>query len=298
MIIYTIVVTHNGGAWISKCLNSIEASDTPVNVIVIDNNSEDDTVNIIERDFIKIQLIRSPVNLGFGKANNIGIKIAIENNADYIFLLNQDAWVESNTIKDLVNISSLHPEYGILSPFHISGNQKTIDSLFSTYITQEGCNNLMSDIFFNKGRLLDVYETNFVNAAFWLITRNCINSIGGFDPIFHVYGEDDDYINRVKFHNFKIGICPNLIGYHDRPQKSHKNINYNRIFAKELLYAKTYLPSKNYYRIKYLGYMIFNIFSSHESKKNNFKIIGNILKEYKTIKQNHYISRIKGINFL
>src|SRR5437870_13044290 len=98
--VFAIIVTYNGAKWIKKCLSSLLASETKVEVIVIDNGSADETLNIV-KEFGSIECVNSVENLGFGKANNIGIAIALERKCDYIFLLNQDAWIEQNTITEL-----------------------------------------------------------------------------------------------------------------------------------------------------------------------------------------------------
>ena len=143
---------------------------------------------------------------------------ALENKADYIFLLNQDAWVEPNTIEKLIKVSQLKPEFGILSPLHMNGNGSTLDLNFSYYISPGGCPNLISDIITKN--INAIYETRFVNAAAWLLTNKCVTKVGGFDPIFSHYGEDDDYLNRTLFHGLKIGIVPHARIYHDRICKS------------------------------------------------------------------------------
>ena len=67
----------------------------------------------------------------------------------------------------------------------------------------------------------DVYEIKFVNAAAWLISRNCIETVGGFNPLFFLYGEDNDYLTRVKYHKFKVGVYPDANIYHDREDRMH-----------------------------------------------------------------------------
>ena len=61
----------------------------------------------------------------------------------------------------------------------------------------------------------DIYETNFVNAAAWLLPRKTLERVGGFDPIFKHYEEDDNYSNRVRYHGLKIGVCPSAKIIHD-----------------------------------------------------------------------------------
>src|SRR5690554_1881580 len=114
--IYVIVVTYNGMQWIDKCIESIHSSSIKLKTIIFDNGSTDGTIDFIKNNFTNIELIESKKNLGFGAANNIGIKKAFEEGADYVFLLNQDAWLETNTIEELLKISNQKKDYFILSP--------------------------------------------------------------------------------------------------------------------------------------------------------------------------------------
>jgi GT2 family glycosyltransferase len=203
--LYAIIVTYNGERLIRQCLESLKNSSFPVNIVIIDNASEDSTVAVIESDFPDAVLFKSDRNLGFGNANNIGIKYAYENNADNIFLLNQDAWVEPDTIQKLVETSIQNPDYYVLSPVHLNKDGTDFDKGFSQYAQPPFCENWFFDLFSSTKK--ELYSTTFVNAAAWLIKRNTINQIGFFDPLFFHYGEDKDYCNRILFHNKKIGIA-------------------------------------------------------------------------------------------
>ena len=120
--------------WYDKSFSSLLMSSVPVNVLVIDNASTDGTIDYIRKHFPNIHLIESKENLGFSKANNIGIKYAIEKNADYIFLLNQDAWVETDTIEKLLQTFLHNKMVGIASPIHLNGTYAGLDSGFRHYI--------------------------------------------------------------------------------------------------------------------------------------------------------------------
>ena len=89
--------------------------------MVIDNSSTDDTVALLQK-YKEVDLIQSSENLGFGKANNIGMQKAMEQGADYVFLLNQDAWVFHNTIGNLVAAMEKNSQFGLVSPLHYSGD--------------------------------------------------------------------------------------------------------------------------------------------------------------------------------
>lgn len=218
MLIYSIVVTYNGCKWLDKCLGSLINSTVPTKILVIDNKSTDGTPDKIRSMFPSVEIIETGQNLGFGKANNIGLTRALNESADYVFLLNQDAWVEADTIEKLVSAQS--SEYAILSPVHLNGQGDALDSNFAYYLLNSLTPAIISDIYLN--RVKDLYEIQYVNAAAWLLNMKCVEIVGGFDPSFFMYGEDDNYILRVKYYGFKIGICPSAKIYHGRQFRDNK----------------------------------------------------------------------------
>ncbi|MBZ4041951.1 glycosyltransferase family 2 protein [Flavobacterium hibisci] len=234
MKIVVVIVTYNPKKWLEKCLNSIMQSTIFLETIIIDNKSTDGSPLIIKNKFPEVTLIESNENLGFGRGNNIGIAKAFSDGADYVFLLNQDAWIQPDTITDLMIAHQKEPQFGIVSPMHLNGNGNALDYKFSKYINPERCYNLYSDIFLNIIKK-KIYPVNFINAAAWLISRECLEIVGGFNPSFFHYGEDDNYVQRIKFHGFKIGVCPNSIIYHDRETTSE-----NRYFTDDkIVYSRS-----------------------------------------------------------
>lgn len=224
-IVFVIVVTYKGKEWYDRCFLSLRESVLAVQTIVVDNASGDGSVDYIKENYPEVHIIESDRNLGFGAANNIGMRYAIDQGCDYCFLLNQDAWIESDTIAGLVNIAQANPEYGILSPFHLTKEKDNIEKLLLRRLDDFRITNraLFDDLYFE--RLKDVYWTKYVNAAAWFLPRKTIETIGGFDPVFYHYGEDDNYISRVLFHGLKIGVCPKLRIVHDndRPRPLYDN---------------------------------------------------------------------------
>ena len=208
--IYIIIVTYNGEQWIRQCLNSC----LDYNVIVVDNNSTDQTLKIIETEYPKVVLLKQKNNLGFGRANNLGISYALKNSCDYVFLLNQDAYLEKDAIDRMVAVHKKNLEYGILSPIHLNGEGNKLDKNFSNYLRYDSNNYFYHDAI--KQQLNSVYPVPFVNAAAWLLPVSTLKRIGGFDPIFFHYGEDDNYCQRALFHSLKTGVVTNAFIRHDR----------------------------------------------------------------------------------
>lgn len=253
--LFVIIVTYKGKRWYDRCFTSLRESTIPVQTIVVDNASNDGSVEYIKEHFPEIHLIESQENLGFGRANNIAMRYALDNGCDYVFLLNQDTWIEANAIENLVKVHHLHQEYGILSPMHLRADKK---SLYMQII--DGNRNtpnkaLISDLYCDTKK--DVYPVKYVNAAAWLLPRKTLETVGGFNPIYYQYEEDDDYLNRVRFHKLGIGVCLQSRIVHD-----HSNlfgslpISKTRIRHEQLLKVRFANPGNDESISKFRRYLI------------------------------------------
>lgn len=233
--VFVIVVTYNGmrNNWISNCLVSITKSSYPAQIIVVDNASSDNTSEYVRQYYPEVLFFQQHTNLGFGQANNIGIRYAISHNADYIMLLNQDATIAEDCIERLLSESD---GQSLLSPIHCNGNGDKLDRMFC-YTLRNAGTIFYDDIFIN-GQLKDKYEVGEVPAACWFLPVDTVKIIGGFNPIFHHYGEDNNYYSRLKYHHIKAFLVPKARMYHDR--KIFGNIgvfNKNRLRRDMLLVA-------------------------------------------------------------
>lgn len=230
MKILAVVVTYNAMVWIDRCINSLLLSSVPLDIYLIDNGSTDGTQEYIHKHYPQIIFMQSRNNLGFGRANNLGLQYALECNYDYVYLLNQDAWVMPYTLERLIVINQENPEYGVLSPFQLQGNGLNMDVNFAMYVCSYKSNNsLINDLYFN--RIQEVYEISDVMAAHWLISSDCLRRVGGFSPTFPHYGEDVNYANRVMYHGFKLGIVPSTTGVHDRESRKGFTLEQKRYRA-------------------------------------------------------------------
>ena len=215
--ILSIVVTYNAENWLDSCLKSLQNSDLANDIVVVDNASSDKTLDLIKENYPQVLLFAQKENLGFGKANNIGFEYALKHGYEYIFLLNQDAAVLPETLQQLVDCHQKNKDYGIISPMqYFAKNQ--LDRYFSSYLEKHLSPAELSEINGTGNTQKDIYFIPYVNAAIWLVSRECLLEVGPFDPDFEHYGEDDEYMQRVLFFKYKIGICPKAIGFHYRKQ--------------------------------------------------------------------------------
>lgn len=263
--IFVIIVTYNGMKWIEECLSSVLNSSIPVSVIVIDNNSSDETVSFIKDRFSEVIVFGQTGNLGFGKANNIGMAYALNKNADFVFLLNQDAFVNKNSIENLVRVAHTNPEYGVLSPIQLDYSGKFLENYFFRFMAEDDSRSFYSD-FVLKNNLKKVYDINFIQAAAWLLPINTIKKIGGFDSLFYHYGEDNNYCQRVLYHNMNIGVVPDSFIRHDSYKPKSEKV--------ELFSEKYFDIYKRDIAVKFANINVeFKAENVSNERKKNHKII-------------------------
>ncbi|NGM65747.1 glycosyltransferase family 2 protein [Sphingobacterium sp. SGR-19] len=229
--VLSIIVTYNFEPWLDKCLSSLLHSSYPTDIIVIDNASKDNTVGLIRQNYPQVILLENKINLGFGKANNLGFEYALNRGYDFVFLVNQDAWIHPDCLTHLMT-KSYPKEIGVISPLHYDGTEQVFDKGFADYVKQLDLN-------------LDNIICSFVNAAFWLIPITIIKQIGGFSPLFYHYGEDSDYAHRLHYHGYNIAINRHAIAYHDRQNRIIDKAG-ESFFKSEFTYFLTEYANINY----------------------------------------------------
>lgn len=219
--ILTIVVTYNGMEWIDRCLGSVRASAVPSDILVVDNGSVDGTRDWIREHFPEAIVSENKENLGFGAANNIGLRYALSHSYKYVYLLNQDAWVFPDTYGTLVRAfgedgktgpsglrKSIGKPVGILSPVQMEAGQDRMDAQFLKH-----CSKALDST------SEETVRVPFVMAAHWMVSRECLSAVGGFSPAFPHYGEDLDFIHRASYKGFAAAVVRTASAVHDRADR-------------------------------------------------------------------------------
>ena len=210
-----VVVTYNAQEWISTFLGKSEGIDER-QFLVVDNGSTDQTISEIKGSYPGVRIFEAKANLGFGGGNNLGFKYAIEQGYDYVFLLNQDAYITSAALNQLLAVQQ-NTQAGIVSPmqYYRAG---VLDRKFEMYLRRGGAD-------LDALPAVDHLRIDFVNAALWLLPVDVIRKVGGFDPLFHHYGEDNDYVNRVRYHGYELVVATHVEGFHVRSQHPTERVD-------------------------------------------------------------------------
>lgn len=236
MKVLVIIVTYNGIRWIDRCLSALRQSTHPVTTMVIDNNSTDGTLRYIAEHFPEVILVGKKENLGFGQANNVGLRYALDNGYDYVLLLNQDAYLQAVAIDEMFKVAD---GKNLFSPLHLTGEGKRLDLHFRESLRRAD-NELLDDLLIGN-EIKSHYEVGEVCAACWFMPIDIIRKIGGFNPLFFQYGEDNNYYTRLEYHHCKTFVVPSAHVWHDR-NKIGNELVFNRNNVRNRIYVAMCSP--------------------------------------------------------
>lgn len=207
-LVSIVIVNHNTCMLLMQCLESLKHVKGNIEIIVVDNNSTDDSPKMVRNLFPNVKLIRNEKNYGFAKGNNIGIK---ESKGNFILFLNSDTKVIDKLFLEKLLKVAKEKEVGIVGAQLINENGQKQNS--AAWITP-------SKIFYYTGN--KPKEVDWVSGACFLIKRELIEKIGLFDENFFLYYEETDYCYRAKKNNYKVKIQPNAKIIHYGGETSKK----------------------------------------------------------------------------
>ncbi len=211
-LVSIILINYNGLVDLEECVNSIfNLNYDNFEVILVDNNSSDDSVQFVKQNYPNIQIIQLRKNYGFTKANNIG---ASKSKGRYILLLNIDTYVDKNWLKELVKAAQESRKVGVVGSKIYYYNEKEIIDFAggSSNIYGRASHIGMSykDCeFLNKKK-----KTFYICGASLLIKREAYNIIGLFDPKYFGYYDDVDLCWRTWMAGYKVIYAPKSFLYH------------------------------------------------------------------------------------
>jgi GT2 family glycosyltransferase len=241
-----VILNWNGWQDTVNCLRSLRnLTYQNYHIVLIDNGSTDNSIKeIIPNLNPRIHFICNKDNLGFAKASNQGITYAIDAmGSEYVWLLNNDTTVESNTLSLMVQAMK-DPLVGMVQPLMLRMNSKhVIDSTGHIILWGQVYDRGVEEI--NKGQYQDAIGLIGVSGAAGLYSVKMIHDIGMLDESYGTCFEDSEYSWRAFKCGWKTAYIPDAIVYHKRSESLNRMISIDPEFAKQL-YLRAYRPCKTH----------------------------------------------------
>ncbi len=224
-MVSVIIVSWNARKYLEQCLTTLteEVCRYPMEIIVVDNKSSDGSIECVQQQFPQVRLICNDANVGFAKANNLGIA---QSRGKYLCLVNSDVKVLSGCITKLVEYAEARPKVGVVGPYVIGGDGllqrscRGFPNLWNMFWRA-----LAFDTLLPKARIFSGYmlwhwpqieeaEVEVLSGCFWLIKREAYAEVGGLDENFFMYAEDIDWCLRFHRAGWKLMFMPEAKAIH------------------------------------------------------------------------------------
>jgi GT2 family glycosyltransferase len=231
-----IIVSWKVKELLKNCLISVfhNPGQVPLEVIVVDNNSGDGSVEMIEKEFPQVRLIENRENMGFGRACNQGIRIA---RGEYLFILNPDTLVKPNTLQNIIDFMESNPQVSIGGCYLYYPDERLQNS-FYRFPTVCSYFNRMFSLFriLPRNQLTQKFFWEYLNnnitgsvdvvsGGAMVLRKEKVEDIGLFDETYFMYAEEIDLCYRARQKGWVVSAIPNAKIIHHHQQSSLQNIS-------------------------------------------------------------------------
>lgn len=284
-LVFAVIVSYNLKDDTLECLESMAQVTYPnLHTVLVDNASADDTVPAVRARYPDVTIIEPETNLGYCGGNNIGVEYALEQGADYVFILNNDMIVDPEIVDVLVRVATAHPDAGMVCPkVYEYDRRNVIWSAGAEVDVQWGRPSLIGHGEDDQGQHDAPRPVDAVDGCAFLASRRVCESVGLLDPIYWAYFEDTDWSFRTRKMGFDLLYTPEGRGWHkgsatNQPEKKRT-------------------PFQAYYHIR--NHLLFLSRHSRISILKHLEIVAmigfNIVKAAVGYQRKVSMARIKGI---
>ena len=260
-LVYVVILNWNGWQDSVRCLHSLSTVTQPLCHLLVDNGSTDDSVDYLRETFPDLNIMETGRNLGFAGGNNVGIKYALAQGADYVLLLNNDTVVDPDFVQPLLQVlekdttvAAVNPKIYFLHEMNRLWATGGTTRFWLAYSGNRGRGKL------DRGQFDEVETVDFGTGCCLLIRRNVLEEVGLFDTDYFAYYEDLDWSCRAQRHGYNIKFVPeskiwHAVGSASKNEGGQQSAYVHFLVARNQLWAlRTYAGSVR--GLAYIAYFV------------------------------------------
>ena len=306
MKLSVIILNYKVPYFLELCLQSVLAAIETIEaeIIVVDNQSQDSSAEMVRKKFPEVKLIENAQNYGFSKGNNIGVKQA---KGDYICILNPDTVVAEDTFEVLLNFAKEKEKLGIIGCRLIDGKGYYLpESKRNVPVPKIAIQKALGNTkryYANHIKESSIGKASIFVGAFMLLKKEVYHSVKGFDEDYFMYGEDIDLSYKIEkkgFQNYYIGTTTTI---HYKGESSLKDATYAKRFygAMQIFYKKHFRQNLLFDTLMLVGIKSAKLLKSNvieaQESATHFILVSN--NHYPNLKQKlKNISVVKDLTVL
>lgn len=244
-----IILTFNSSRFISSLLESLNSFKNDSEILIVDNDSSDDSVKIAKKFESYVKVIETGENLGFAKGINLGAKQA---KGKYVLFINPDTILKSGKLTDLISVFEKNEKAGVVGGKLMGGNGSPEKSagrffgLLETLLIVLGLDESFGIRFSPK----KISRVDFVSGGFMMVDSQLFKKLGGFDENFFMYVEDMEFCFRVKKAGRETYFTPEVVLAHAGQGSSSRSFAIYHIYKGILYFYKKHKSKLGYEIIK------------------------------------------------
>lgn len=269
MKLSVIILNYNVSYFLRQCILSVQEALAGIEseIIIIDNNSSDNSCEMVKTHFPNIKLLENKENLGFSKANNQGVAIA---NGEYVCILNPDTAVAKETFKNVLEFAENKPNLGAVGVKLIDGtgnflpeSKRNIPNPKVAFYKIVGINSKTNQYYATHLAEDETGEVDVLVGAFMLLKTSVYKEVNGFDEDYFMYGEDIDLSYKLLKANYKNYYFGKETVLHYKGESTTKNRTYLKRFygAMHIFYKKHFKSNSIFKTLVFVGVSIAKILS-------------------------------------
>ncbi len=191
-------------------------------VLVLDNGSTDETLTALPKEFPRVELIRNPVNMGYADGNNVGLQIALERNAEFAIVLNNDVTVAPDWVEQLLKAAHANPDAALIGPLVFHASDPTMIQSAGGLLGVEWHSYHRGANAPDRGQFAKTEAVDWLSGCTVMARCSALGKFGLLDPLFYMYGEDVDWCVRATKAGYRVLFAPKSHVWHSgvRPDYS------------------------------------------------------------------------------
>jgi len=202
-----LILNQNGKEWLGPLYESVRRDEySNIRIYLVDNASDDESVDITSENYPEVTIIKIPQNLGYCMAYNLAVPYAFADGCEWVIWANNDIKLEKGCLSELVRVAQSDPKIGVLGPAFLAWERDEPNYYM--------IGNHPYAIEAMRAQSREPIDVEWVEGSFLMVSRPCVEAVGPLDPYLFFYWEETDFCRRAHHQGWRVVLIPSALARH------------------------------------------------------------------------------------